>query len=299
LAPEGATKISKSRGGGPVDPWAMIERYSADAVRYWAASTGLGKDTPISEQKIQAGARLVTKLHNAGRFAERFLEGYRPPSERPLLFPADRWILSRLQRLIARATEAFHDYDYATAKHETELFFWNDFADNYLEMVKQRLYEGSAAEQAAARITLHRVLLATLKLMAPFLPHVTEAVYRGLFAPGDEATSIHRSTWPAADAELIDPAAEAAGEAMLEVATAVRRYKSDHGLSLAAELPGLALAATDPELRQALAEAERDLKGVTRAGRIAVGELLPAGHEEIAAGHGVRVAIAVGDGAPG
>jgi valyl-tRNA synthetase len=135
--------------------------------------------------------------------------------------------------------------------------------------------------------------------MAPFLPHVTEAVYRGLFAPGDEATSIHRSTWPAADAELIDPAAEAAGEAMLEVATAVRRYKSDHGLSLAAELPGLALAATDPELRQALAEAERDLKGVTRAGRIAVGELLPAGHEEIAAGHGVRVAIAVGDGAPG
>ena len=78
LAPEGTGKISKSRGGGPIAPMAMIEKYSADAVRYWAASTSFGKDSVISEDKVQAGAKLVTKLWNVAQFSQRFLEGYLP-----------------------------------------------------------------------------------------------------------------------------------------------------------------------------------------------------------------------------
>ena len=131
-------------------PQEMIERYSADAVRYWAASTGPGKDAIISEEKIQLGARLVTKLWNVARFSERFLENYRPPQLLPnQLSTADRWILSRMQTLIRRVTSLLESYDYAAAKNEIEIFFWGDLTDNYLEMSKQRLYNGSDLDREA------------------------------------------------------------------------------------------------------------------------------------------------------
>ncbi|MFQ5616337.1 MAG: valine--tRNA ligase, partial [Anaerolineales bacterium] len=158
IAGEGMGKISKSRGGGPMPPMEMIETYSADAVRYWAASTSPGKDAIISEGKIRIGAKLVTKLWNVARFASRFLDDYipatrhAPPATR--LTPADRWILSTTQRLIRRATGLFDDYEYAAAKSATETFFWN-LADNYLEMAKQRLYDPASPGHESARYTLY------------------------------------------------------------------------------------------------------------------------------------------------
>ena len=215
LAPEGTGKISKSRGGGPMPPMEMLEQYSADAVRYWTSSTGFGKDSVISEEKIQTGAKLVTKLWNVARFAERFIANGRGEAAReepstakimdpptvlssedaggaasPLrlpLSPADRWILARLQTLIRRVTDLFRGYDYAAAKSEIETFFWRDLADNYLEMAKLRLYNADMG----ASFTLDYVLLTTLKLFAPFLPHVTEEIYQHLFAERDGAVSIH------------------------------------------------------------------------------------------------------------
>ena len=120
-------------------PLEMIERYSADAVRYWAASTGPGKDAVISEEKIQLGSRLVTKLWNVARFCEPFIWKVRIPAEadpeRPAVAtPADRWILARLNRLVERATQLLQADDYAAAKSEIEQFFWFVLADNYLEM---------------------------------------------------------------------------------------------------------------------------------------------------------------------
>src|SRR5713101_7263151 len=109
LAAEGAGKISKSRGGGPMTPMEMIAKYSADALRYWAASTGFGKDSIISEEKVATGAKLVTKLWNVARFSQRFLENYRPSMELPAFTPTDRWLLSRSQQLIRRVTELFHN----------------------------------------------------------------------------------------------------------------------------------------------------------------------------------------------
>ena len=129
IAGEGMGKISKSRGGGPISPLEAIERYSSDAVRYWAASTGLGKDAVISEDKMQVGARLVNKLWNVARFTQPFLLEPTTPAQDPLprpippaLSPADRWILSRTQRLIRRATEYLLVYDYAAAKSEAEVY---------------------------------------------------------------------------------------------------------------------------------------------------------------------------------
>ena len=267
LAPEGTGKISKSRGGGPMPPMEMIERYSADAIRYWAASTGLGKDAIISEEKVQAGARLLNKLWNVARFGQRFVAGYRAPAQRPALGLSDRWILSRTQRLIRQVTEFYYNYDYAAAKGATESFFWRVLADNYLEMCKLPLYE---EDSQGARYALYAVLLTMLKLFAPFLPHVTEEIYQGLFVTGEGAGSIHKARWPVADETLVDAAAEAAGDVIVDIATAVRRYKTEHQLFMGAEFERLRVTTQDLALGEALRGAQSDIRSITRAKRVEV-----------------------------
>ncbi|HKT40182.1 MAG TPA: valine--tRNA ligase [Ktedonobacterales bacterium] len=293
LAPEGAGKISKSRGGGPMTPEAMIEKYSADAIRYWAASTGFGKDTIISEERIQAGAKLATKLWNVARFSERMLAGYAPPATLPALAPTDRWLLARLRRLVERVTALFTEYDYASAKAETEGFFWTALADNYLELAKMRLYDANDPLAEGARFTLHAALLTALKLFAPFLPYVTEEIYTTLFA--EEGASIHRSDWPTAVAlpagDEADTAAEATGDALVTIATAVRRYKSEHGLSLGGELARLQIASDDAMLADMLRASATDLHSVTRAAMIEVEDHLDPTLRELLAEEHLRVAI--------
>ena len=263
--PKTHSKISKSKGGGPLAPQEILETFGADAVRYWTASTGFGRDSVIDVQKIEMGAKLVTKLWNVARFAERFLEGAPLPDALPALSPADRWILASTQRLVRRATAAFRAYDYATAKHETDAFFWRDFTDNYLEMAKLRLYAGDAG----AQFVVAAVLLVLLKLFAPFFPHITEELYQALFATSDGAESIHRAAWPQPDARFEDDAALALGETLVELATAVRRYKSERGLSLGAELAELRITAEAP-LAEQLRLAEDDLRSITRAKAVVV-----------------------------
>ena len=301
IAGEGMGKISKSRGGGPVPPLEAIERHSSDAVRYWAASTGLGKDAVISEEKMQVGARLAHKLWNVARFAEPFLAGSGVPAEAPLLCPmppglspADRWILSRTQQLVRRATEFLRAYDYAAAKSETESFFWGDLADNYLEMCKARLYAPPGPGRDAACYTLSHVLLVVTKLFAPFLPHVTEEVYQSLFAAWEGMPSVHVAHWPAPDPLLEDAAMEEVGAVLVGIATAVRRYKSERNLPLGSELAVLALVAGEPALAAALQRAEADLMSVTRARQVQVTHQLGAGLETIGTESGVLVALSRG-----
>ena len=278
LAGEGMGKISKSRGGGPMSPTDMISNYSADAVRYWAASVGAGRDAVISEERFQMGARLVTKLWNVARFSERFLEGYTLAAVPPDLTPADRWLLSRLQRLVRRATEAFDDYDYAAAKNETENFFWSELANNYLEMCKQRLYDENHPYREGARYTLYQALLTLLKLFAPILPYITEEIYQGLFRSDMEGQknrpSIHKTGWPEPKPALEDNRAETIGEALVEIATTVRRYKSEHSFPLGTELNRLQLAVESSVagLAESLQEATADLMSITRAHAV---EILP------------------------
>jgi len=291
IAGEGMEKISKSRGGGPLPPQEMIERYSADAVRYWAVSTGLGKDAVISEEKIQLGAKLVTKLWNAARFCERFLAGHqhtelsainRDLPQLMYLSPADRWILSRMQKLVNRVTLLLENYEYAAAKSEIENFFWNEFADNYLEMCKQRLYSGDQDHANAARVTLYNLLLTLTKLFAPFLPYITETIYQGLFAEQDlskstEFSSLHLSAWPEVNPNLENEFAEQVGAILVEIATAVRRYKSENNLSLGTELQQLLLVTEDTQLITHLTYARGDLSSVTRALGIDINIKLPKG----------------------
>ena len=292
LAPEGSGKISKSRGGGPATPDEMMDRYSADAVRYWAACTGFGRDSVINEEKIQAGHRLAVKLWNVARFAQTFMgESGPPPAATPPLSVADRWILSREQRVIQAATEALDGYEYSQTKAEVEAFFWRDLADNYLEMAKRRLYDGESPEHEGALFALHHVLATTLKLLAPFVPHVTDAVYQEGFAQQEGMGSIHQAPWPTVDGSLVDDGSERIGSELVAVATAVRRYKTESGLRLGAELGCVYLATEDARLRESLEPAEADIASITRATTLEIQTSLPA--EALAIKSDGAVAVAV------
>ncbi|HEX9068344.1 MAG TPA: valine--tRNA ligase, partial [Ktedonobacterales bacterium] len=246
LAGEGQGKISKSRGGGPMSPHEMIERMSADAARYWAASTGPGKDAIISEEKMAQGAKLVNKLWNVARFSERFISDAPTRVSRADLMPIDQWLLARLRHVVARATVQMEAYEYAAAKAGIEGFFWRELADNYLELAKARLYDATLTGHDGARHTLRLALSTVLRLFAPFLPHVTERIWGELFAARDGQPTIHRAPWPEADHTWEDASAEATGEAVISIAAAVRRFKSEQGISLATELPVLQVAPGDP-----------------------------------------------------
>jgi len=274
LAGEGMGKISKSRGGGPIPPQEMIGRYSADAVRYWAASTSPGKDAIISEEKIQAGSRLVTKLWNVARFCEPFLADSRSAGQPPVFTPADRWILSSLQSLIHSTTADFQAYEYANAKNGIENFFFHELADNYLEMAKQRLYDPASPYHMGACYTLGRILQSVLKLLAPVMPFITETIYQALFSAEEGIPSIHRADWPGVDARFVNEQFAQDGETLVQIASAVRRYKSEHNLSLGHEINLIQLAAGDSWLADVLQAASADLLSVTRAKTIAYVEII-------------------------
>jgi len=270
LAPEGSGKISKSKGSGTIAPMELIQEYSSDAVRYWATSTGFGKDSVISVDKVQIGAKLINKLWNVARFSSRFLEGYQPTDTIPDLTPADRWLMARLQKLIRRSTSLFENYDYAAAKSEIEGFFWKELADNYLEMAKQRLYDDGNPTREGGQFALYHSLLTILKFFAPFMPYVTETIYQALFSETDRTPSIHNSDWPMPIIQLEDENADQWGDTLVVVATTIRRYKSDNQLSLTTELSKLQLATDDVNLSRFLHHAAADLMSVTRAQHVEV-----------------------------
>lgn len=203
---EDKSKMSKSKGN-VVTPVALIEERGTDAVRYWAGTSRLGADTAFSPDLLKIGKKLVGKLWNATQFAAIHLSKMTdapatPATDAAITEAFDKWILCKLGKTVAIATISFKQYEYAEALDLTNQFFWTDFCDNYLEIIKKRVYnEGSsfstAAQQSAVR-TLYYVLDGILKLYAPFIPHVTEELYSSIFV---EAYSLHGSIhamnqWP-------------------------------------------------------------------------------------------------------
>jgi valyl-tRNA synthetase len=273
LSPEGH-KVSKSRGDSLIDPLKVMDKYSADAVRYWAAGSRLGEDSLISEDRIAAGQRLVTKLWNVAGFSYPFLSQCRQPDLPPPLLPTDKWVLSRLQRLIGEATTSFEEYDHSSARGAVESYFWDVLADNYIEMVKTRLYglADGAPEKESARYALYQVLLAVTRMMAPILPYVTEEVYQACFAEHERATSVHLAPWPATRDDLVDIDAEAVGAALVEIATSARKYKSDRRLSMGSALNRLSVATHQAGILQQLLLCLEDIRSVTRAAKVEFSE---------------------------
>ena len=240
-------KLSKSAGNMPDDPFVLLDRHGADAVRYWAAQGRPGMDMAFDEGQMKIGRRLAIKLLNASKFALTFV------GEGQVSAPLDRSMLVGLGTLVDEATRAFDGFDYARAIERTEAWFWS-FCDDYLELVKGRAYTGDASAAAALTVALETLL----KLFAPFLPYATEEVW-SWWREG----SVHRSAWPTApdtgdgDGAVLAAAADALGQ--------VRKAKSDAKRSMRTEVERCVVRDT-PERVAALRLAAAD---VAEAGRIA------------------------------
>ena len=142
----------------------------------------------------------------------------------------DRWLLGELDQLIAKATIAMDGFQFDETMKAIRAFAWDVLADNYIELVKARLYGPDGPEKRAAQNTLYTALETIAKLMAPFTPFLSEEIYHSL-----TGESVHMQSWPELSATSIDPA----GLAIKEIAAALRRYKAEKGMALNSPLPGI------------------------------------------------------------
>ncbi|MBD3871454.1 MAG: valine--tRNA ligase, partial [Acidobacteria bacterium] len=222
-------KMSKSKGN-VVTPDDLLVEWSSDAVRYWAARARLGTDTAFDPGVFKVGKRLAMKVFNASRFVLMQLErgGGDVPGPEHIAESLDLAFVERLRKVIEQSTRAFEAFDYATALQVAEESFWQ-FCDHYLELVKLRSYaEEDTPGRRSALAALGLGLNAYLRLLAPFIPYVTEEVWSWSFAREGRERSVHTSPWPmTAELEPVPrPEHEGTLEAAVEVMTAIRGAKT-------------------------------------------------------------------------
>ena len=246
----------------------MVDKFSADALRFWAAGSKLGDDLPFQEKDLITGKKFTNKLWNAAKFSVQHLQDH-TTEEATEVF--DLWLLSKLQKLIASSTEAFDQYEFFKVKTETEHFFWHTFCDYYLEIIKDRMYNptirGVEARKSAQQ-GLNDALITILKLMAPIMPHITEEIYQHHFAEKEKEKSIHLSSWPVGKEENIDEQAELIGDLGIDIISSVRKWKSEQQLSLKEEISSLVLVSSEKDFFDMIKRIERDLRAVLNVKKI-------------------------------
>jgi valyl-tRNA synthetase len=224
-------KMSKSLGNG-IDPLAMIETYSADAVRFSLLMlSSEGQDINLAESSFEIGRNFLNKLWNAFRFLEMNLEdGVEYTATGPIpefetrAELCDRWIMSRLTDTSRKLTAAIENFKLNDAILILHGFFWREFCDWYLEFIKSRLYgDDPAAKKFALSVALN-VFGATLKMLHPFIPFITEEIWDYLKQPGESNLIV--APW-VQDANLADPASEKALNLVQDVIGAIRNVRGE------------------------------------------------------------------------
>ncbi|GAJ10769.1 unnamed protein product, partial [marine sediment metagenome] len=159
----------------------LLAKYNVDVVRYWVGTSTFGEDLPYQEKDLITGQKFQTKLWNSARFAFMHLKDYK--KEKSKLEIIDKWFLSKLNKLVKDVTKNFNEYKTGEVTRKTEQFFWHSFCDNYLEIIKDRLYNEKRGKEAklSAQYGLYHSLLTIIKLMAPITPFITEELYQAFF----------------------------------------------------------------------------------------------------------------------
>jgi len=262
LDPKGK-KMSKSKGN-VIEPQVMIEKYSADSLRFWAGGSKLGEDLSFQEKDLLTGQKFINKFWNASKFSIMHLEDYQ--NKKPENLEAfDRWLLIKLNNLIKTSTESFNKYEYSRTKADTEKFFWQTLCDNYLEIAKDRLYNPDTRGKEArvsAQYALYSSILNCLKLFAPITPYFTEEIYSLYFKEKEKTDSIHISGWPKVDSEIKDDILEKAGDDAVAIISAVRKFKSENQIGLGKPVKEITIKLENKSVLEPFLE---DIKSTTKA----------------------------------
>ncbi len=270
-------KISKSFGNA-MDPLELIDRYGADALRMTLLrSATLGSDVPIAEKWIEGDRNFANKLWNISRFVLMNLESGVAPDPRSLHATdmyrsrADRWILSRLDATVAAVDEAIEAYDLARAAQMLRQFTWSEFADWYVEWSKGSLHAAGEFKDATRAVLTH-VLGTVLRLLHPFMPFITEELYRALTGE----PTVMTAPWPQPDPAQQDRDAETEMEFVMGVVSALRRFRADHKIAHSAR-PEARAEIQDPALAAILESEIERVRAVAGWGDIAVASTNGAG----------------------
>lgn len=248
-------KISKSKGNSKVEPLDLIKQFSADVVRYWAASGRLGTDITFSEETLLRGKKLVNKIWNVSKFVQMHLEDYQDKVFDDFEY-IDKWILGNFIDMEKEYLKYLDNYEIGLALNILEKFFWN-FCDNYIEIVKHRLYRpeefGEKARYSGQK-TIYILLYKLLQDFSIFFPFITEEIYQDIY---HDMKSIHiteiKSLNYSFDEEIVN------GNLMCEIISMVRGKKSSSNLSLKTIIKKLEIDCS-PNLKKAIEKANKDFK---------------------------------------
>lgn len=220
-------KMSKSLGNG-IDPLEIIDQYGADALRLTLVTGNApGNDMRFSNERVEASRNFANKVWNASRFIlMNMKENIVDEPEDFLLKPADRWILSKVNRLAKDVTENMDKYELGIAVQKVYDFIWDEFCDWYVELAKYRIYHAEENSQSAkcALWTLKTVLGQALKLLHPFMPFITEEIY-GALTPEEESLMI--SSWPVYRTEWEFPVAENLMNHVKDITRGIRNMRAE------------------------------------------------------------------------
>ena len=261
-------KISKSKGNSKVEPLDLINQNSADVIRYWAASGRLGTDILFSEETLLRGKKLINKIWNVSKFIEMHLEDYKDKEFNDFEY-VDKWVLGNYINMEKEFIKYLDNYEIGLALNVLEKFFWN-FCDNYIEIVKHRLYrpeEFGDIPRYSGQKTVNIILYKLLQDFSIFFPFITEEIYQGIY---HNNSSIHTT--------LIEPLnynfdeEVTYGNMMCDIISLVRGEKSNQNLSLKTIVKELNIDCSK-EIKNAIMESQKDFKATLFIDNLIINEI--------------------------
>lgn len=247
-------KLSKSKGNSKVEPTELLNTQSADVVRYWAGSGRLGTDIMFSEDTLLRGRKLINKIFNVSKFIEMHLADYEDKPFEDFEY-VDKWILGCFDQMQKSFVKYLNEYEVGLALNVLEKFFWN-FCDNYIEIVKHRLYrpeEFGQKPRYSGQKTVYTLLYKLLQDFSIYFPFITEEIYQNIY----HGRSVHLTK--------LEPlkhsykSEKQNGDLMVEIISYARGEKTNANVTLKTPIKNLVLYVC-PELRKAIEKSIKDFK---------------------------------------
>ena len=248
-------KISKSKGNSKIEPLELIDKYSADVVRYWAGSGRLGTDIVYSEETFMRGRKLINKIWNVSKFIQMHLSDYADREFNDFEY-IDKWIIGKYEEMEQGFIKYLDEFEIGLALNSLEKFFWN-FCDNYIEIVKHRLYrpdEFGETPRYSGQKTVYTLLYKLLQDFSIFFPFITEEIFQDIY---HNNKSIHLTEIKPLDYDFKEEVKY--GDMINEIIGIARGEKTNASVSLKTEIEKLNISA-EAKLIEAIKKAEQDFK---------------------------------------
>ncbi|MBW4682915.1 MAG: valine--tRNA ligase [Microcoleus vaginatus WJT46-NPBG5] len=301
---ENGKKMSKSANNG-IDPLLLIDKYGTDALRYSLVRevAGAGQDIRLEYNRkkqesatVEASRNFTNKLWNAARFVMMNLDGQTPQQlgqpATDALELSDRWILSRYHQMVRQIGNSIENYGIGEAAKALYEFFWGDFCDWYIELVKSRLQGEDTASRRVAQQTLAVVLEGILKLLHPFMPHITEEVWHTLTQVGENQT-LALQIYPEVDATLLNLELESDFALLMETIRTVRNLRAEADIKPAVKVSAILQSESERE-RHILTLGQSYIQDLAKVENLTIAETIDSDSLQSQEGEGGSIAGVVG-----